>query len=328
MRVAVLGAGAMGAIFGSAFGRVGAEVVFFDKRSDVVEAIVRHGLFLDGVFPATTVKYSATTVSAELGKIDLALVLVDSNATIEAADVAAQCLKEHGCALTLQNGIGNWETLAERLGGGRVLAGSTYNSGAGLGPGRARHTNLGPTIIGEPHGGRSERAREIGQLLEAAGLPVEITDNVQSHIWSKFVHNCAINPVSAVTRLRPGEIARTKAAARLLDDILDEALAIVEAAGVRLPEADPRAHIRDHCWERYNRPSMLQHLENGRATEIDALNGALVRLARRLRVPVPVNEAIVLMVKALEAAAQQPAVRDEAELERIARGTPRGDSWG
>jgi 2-dehydropantoate 2-reductase len=328
MRVAVLGAGAMGAIFGSAFSRVGAEVVFFDKRPDVVEAIISEGLFLDGVFPVTTAKFPATTVPAELGKVDLALVLVDSNATTDAADAAAHCLKEHGCALTLQNGIGNWETLAERLGGSRVLAGSTYNSGAGLGPGRARHTNLGPTLIGEPDGGLSERVREIGRLLDAAGLPVEITDNVQGHIWSKFVHNCAINPVSAVTRLRPGEIARTKAAACLLDEILDEALAVVEAAGVRLPESDPRKHIRDHCWERYNRPSMLQHLEKGRATEIEALNGALVRLARNLRVPVPVNEAIVLMVKALEVSAAQPARRDEAELERMARRTPRGDSWG
>ena len=130
-----------------------------------------------------------------------------------------------------------------------------------------------------------------------------------------------------MTRLRPGEIARTNAAASLLDRILDEALAVVERAGVRLPESDPRTHIRDHCWECYNRPSMLQHLESGRGTEIDALNGALVRLARELGVSAPVNETIVFVVKALEAAARL-GLRDEAEFERIARGAPRGDSWG
>jgi 2-dehydropantoate 2-reductase len=329
MRVAVLGAGAMGAIFGSALYRAGAEVVFFDNRLDVVEAITSKGLVLDGVLGATTARYSATTVAAELGNVDLALVLVDSTATTAVTGVAAECLAERGCALTLQNGIGNWEALAARLGGERVLAGSTYNSGAGLGPGRARHTNLGPTVIGETDGARTERAREIGRLLEMAGLPVEITDNVQGHIWSKFVHNCAINPVSAVTRLRPGEIARTKAAAHLLDQILDEALAVVETAGIGLPEVDPRKHIRDHCWERYNRPSMLQHLESGRGTEIDALNGALVHLARKLGVPVPMNEAIVLMVKALEASTrQQGAPLDESALEQSAKETPRGDSWG
>jgi 2-dehydropantoate 2-reductase len=329
MRVAVLGAGAMGAIFGSAFARAGVEVVFFDKRLDVVEAIKSKGLVLEGTLGASTARFSATTVAAELGTVDLALVLVDSTATATAADVAAECLGGRGCALTLQNGIGNWEVLATRLGRERVLAGSTYNSGAGLGPGRVRHTNLGLTIIGETDGALSDRAREIARLLETAGLPVEITDNVQGHIWSKFVHNCAINPISAVTRLRPGEIARTKAAASLLDRILDEVLAVVAAAGIRLPEADPRMHIRDHCWERYNRPSMLQHLESGRGTEIDALNGALVDLARERGVPVPVNEAIVLTVKALEASTgRRGAPLDESALEQSARRTPRGDSWG
>jgi ketopantoate reductase len=98
---------------------------------------------------------------------------------------------------------------------------------------------------------------------------------------------------------------------------------------VRLPEADPRKHIRDHCWERYNRPSMLQHLESGRRTEIDALNGALVRLARQLGVPVPVNEAIALMVRALEASSGwREAQLDEVALERLAEKTPRGEAWG
>jgi len=329
MRIAVLGAGAMGAIFGSTFARAGAEALFFDNRSDVVEAIKSKGLVLDGALGATTARFFATTVAAELGTVDLALVLVDSTATAMVADVAAECLGERGCALTLQNGIGNWEALAARIGHERVLAGSTYNSGAGLGPGRARHTNLGPTIIGEAAGAPTERVREIARLLETGGLPVEVTDNVQGHIWSKFVHNCAINPVSAVTRLRPGEIARTKAAAGLLDQILDEVLAVVAAAGIRLPEANPREQIRDHCWERYNRPSMLQHLEGGRVTEIDALNGALVDLARQLGVPVPVNQAIVRMVKALEAAIGRRTTRlDESALEQSARRTPRGDSWG
>jgi 2-dehydropantoate 2-reductase len=319
----------MGAIFGSAFARAGAELVYFDRRLDVIEAIASNGLFLDGVYSATTTKFPATNVAAKLGKVDLALVLVESASTVAVADVAAHCLNDNGCALTLQNGIGNWEALADRLGGERVLAGSTYNSGANLGPGRIRHTNLGETIIGEIDGALSGRAREIGRLLEASGLPVEITDNVQGHIWSKFVHNCAINPVSAATGLRPGQIARTKAAAELLDQLLTEILAVVKAAGIRLPDADPRTHIRDHCWERYNRPSMLQHLESGSHTEIDALNGALVKLARKFGVPVPANEAIVLMIKALEASVGGGgAPMDESALEQSARLTPRNDVWG
>jgi 2-dehydropantoate 2-reductase len=328
MRVAVLGAGAMGAIFGSAFARAGAAVMYFDQRLDVVEAIASKGLFLDGVFSATTTRFPATNVAAELGSVDLVLVLVESTATGAVADTAAQCLSKGGCALTLQNGVGNWEALADRLGRDRVLAGSTYNSGASLGAGRVRHTNLGETIVGEIDGALSERVREIGRFLETGGLPVEITENVQGHIWSKFVHNCAINPVSAATGLRPGQIARTRPAAELLDQLLNEILAVVKAAGILLPESDPIAHIRDHCWERYNRPSMLQHLESGRRTEIDALNGALVNLARKFGVPAPVNEAIVLVIKALEASAGKRGPPIEASvLEQSARLTPRNNVW-
>jgi 2-dehydropantoate 2-reductase len=319
----------MGAIFGSAFARAGADVVFFDNRPDVVEAITANGLMVEGVLGAFIARFPATTTAADLGAVDLALVLVDSSATAAVAEVAAGLLGESGCALTLQNGVGNWEALAARLGRARVLAGSTYNSGAGLAPGRTRHTNLGPTVIGETDGAMSERAHEIARLLEAGGLPIEVVANVQGHIWSKFVHNCAINPISAVTRLRPGEIARTKAAAALLDHLLDEILAVVTTAGIRLPEADPRATIRDHCWERYNRPSMLQHLESGRGTEIDALNGALVDLARKFGLSTSFNEAIVLTVKALEGAAKlRAAPVDEPALEALARRTPRGESWG
>jgi 2-dehydropantoate 2-reductase len=281
------------------------------------------------VLGKATFNLPATIDARELGEVDVALVLVDSTATAEVGAVAERCLHAQGYALTLQNGIGNWEALAKRLGVGRVLAGSTYNSGAGQEAGQVVHTNLGPTVIGEIDGRISDRAHAIAARLTAAGLPTEVSDNVQGHVWSKFVHNCAINPVSAVTGLRPGEIARTAAAAMLLDRLLDEILAVVAGAGIALPEANPRAQIRDHCWERYNRPSMLQHLQSGRGTEIDTLNGALVRRAKELDIPVPVNEAVVLIVKALEAAGARSEVSiDEQALEAAALLTPRGDRWG
>jgi 2-dehydropantoate 2-reductase len=329
MRVAVLGSGAMGSIFGAGLSQSGAEVVFFDRRADVVKAINRDGLRLSGVLGDFTLKLPATADPAAIGAVDVALVTVDANATAEVARVAEACLKPDGFALTLQNGIGNWEALAERLGVGRVLAGSTFNSGAGIGPGRVAHTNLGPSWIGELDGRISERAEDIAQKFEAAGLPFEVVANVQGVVWSKFVHNCAINPIAAVTGLRSGEIARNAAAAEMLTRVLDEVLKIVAAEGVSLPEADPVGHIRDHCWERYNRPSMLQHIESGRATEIDALNGALVKRAKAHGIAVPANEMIVLAVKAREAgAARDGRALDEAALETAARNEPRAGRWG
>jgi 2-dehydropantoate 2-reductase len=364
MRVAVLGSGAMGSIFGAALSRAGAEVVFFDRRRETVEAINRDGLRLTGVLGEFTVGPSpplrgrdgeggsmkaaevsfpppypspargegmplATSDPKAIGKVDVALVLVDSNATAEVAGIAAECLTPDGFALTLQNGIGNYEALAERLGEGRVLAGSTFNSGAGRGAGGAAHTNLGPSWLGELDGRISARATAIAERFIAAGLPFEVVDNVRGVVWSKFVHNCAINPIAAVTGLRSGEIARNAAAAALLDRVLDEVLAVVAASGVTLPEGDPREHIHDHCWERYNRPSMLQHVESGRPTEIDALNGALVKRAQALGIAVPFNEAIVLAVKGIEAAKKRDGnALDEKALEAVGRRDARNGRWG
>jgi 2-dehydropantoate 2-reductase len=331
MRVLVIGSGAMGSIFGAALARAGSTVLFHDARPEVVAAIRERGLRLTGVLGDETVRAEAVANPEDAGPVDIVLVQVDSSATAKAAQSAARALKPGGFALTLQNGIGNWEALAEVLGRDRVLAGSTYNSGAGLEPGKVLHSNLGPTELGEIDGRSSDRAREVAGLFAKGGLPTAVSADVVGVVWSKFVHNCAINPVSAITGLRSGEIARDPAAARLLDLVLDEVLAVVAAAGVTLPEQDPRGHIRDHAWERYNRPSMLQHIEAGRRTEIDALNGALVARGRALGVPVPVNEAIVLAIKGREASGAARArgdLLDEAALEAAARADQRRGRWG
>jgi 2-dehydropantoate 2-reductase len=329
MRVAVIGAGAMGSIFGAALARSGAEVAFVDSRADLVAAIEQDGLALDGALGPFHLRPRASREAAAIGPVDCALILVDANATPDAAKAAAACLAPGGFALTLQNGIGNVEALVAALGGSRVLAGSTYNSGATLGPGRALHSNAGPTVIGELDGADTPRVREIATRLTTAGLATTVSANVMGVVWSKFVHNCAINPVSALTGLRPGEIARAPAAAKLLARLLDEILAVVERAGIALPERDPRCEIYDHAWERYNRPSMLQHIESGRTTEIDALNGALVKRARALGIEAPVNEAVALAVKALEAGHRRAGrTVDEAAMEAAARSDPRGERWG
>jgi 2-dehydropantoate 2-reductase len=327
MHVIVVGAGAMGSIFGAALARAGCHVAFCDIRPEVVAAFGTPGLHMTGVLGDSTGAYPASLDPGDLGEADMVLVQVDSSATAQAARIAQRCLRPTGFALTLQNGIGNWEHLAETLGAGRVVAGSTYNSAAALGPARVLHSNLGPTELGELDGAISERCNTVARLLSAAGLPTQVSANAQGVIWSKFVHNCAINPVSALTGLRPGEIARDPAAARLLDMVLDEVLAVVEGARIRLPEDNPREHIRDHCWERYNRPSMLQHLESGRRTEIDALNGALVARARALGIKVPVNEAVVAAIKART---EKPSGCESpvSALEAAASADPRGARWG
>jgi 2-dehydropantoate 2-reductase len=301
MRIAMIGAGAMGSTFAAWFARAGADMVLYDVDEAHIAAIVAAGLTVATPGGEIHLPLPATSDIAEIAPVDMAVVLVDSNATRAAAETAAKVLPPAGFALTLQNGIGNVEALTAVLGRDRVVAGTTYNSAARLAPGRVLHSNIGETTIGEFDGGSSERVSAVAALFRRAGLPIAVSDNVIGHIWMKFVLNVAINPVAAITGLRPGEIARTEPARRLLERVLDEALAVVAAKGIALPEPEPRRAVLDHAFERYNRPSMLQHIEQGRRTEIDALNGALLEEARTLGIACPINEAIVLIVKSLEA---------------------------
>jgi 2-dehydropantoate 2-reductase len=322
MRIVMIGAGAMGASFGAYLAEAGADVTLYDRDREHVAAIAERGLDFETPDGRRTVRLSATADTASVPSADIVVILVDSNATAAVAGIAARLLKPDGYVLTLQNGIGNVEALAAVVGIGRIVAGSTYNSAARLGPGHVRHSNRGETVIGEAAGGSSPRVEELAAIFRKAGLPIETSGNVMGHVWMKFVLNAAINPVAALTGMRPGEIVRNDAARRLLEALLDEILAVVKASGIGLPVADPRGEVLEHALLRYNRPSMLQHVEQGRPTEIDALNGALLKEAAALGLSCPVNETVVRAVKAIEARAiarqTAPAI-DEAALERAAR---------
>ena len=140
-----------------------------------------------------------------------------------------------------------------------------------------------------------------------------MTDDVQAHVWNKFVLNCAINPLCAITGLLPGEIAVTPEVDRLQTLLVDELMAVVRAKGLALPDPDPLGTIKAHCRARFNRPSMMQHVEQGRRTEIDALNGALVREAAALGMAVPYNDAIARAIKGLEKQRMQTVARTAGE---------------
>jgi len=322
VRIAVIGAGAMGSVFGARLQATGAEVILFDINDAHIQAIRARGLTLGEAAGERIVAIPATSRIAEIADADLTLVFVDSNATVDIAPLLPNLLAKDGCALTLQNGIGNVEALAAVLGAQRVIAGSTMNSAAFVGPGHVRHTNVGPTVIGLPEGSPTERVRALAAQLSSAGFPTTAIDNAMGHVWAKFVLNCAINPLCALTGLRAGELARHPPTARLLERVLDEVLAVAAAKGIRLPDPELRAHVLDHAFERYNRPSMLQHVESGRRTEIEALNGALVREASKLGVAVPCNEAVWAAVSGIDARHARERVTpqlDEAALEAAAR---------
>ena len=276
------------------------------------------------------VRVPAHTRHAGLPPADFAIIFVPTNASKEVARACAALLTPDGFALTLQNGIGNVEAMVSELGEEHVIAGVTMNSAALPEAGRAVYTNAGVTSIGELDGRTTTRIEEVARMLNAADVETCIVANAIGHIWTKFVLNCAINPLAAVTGnplaavtgLRTGEIYRTPEVNALQDHVIDEILAVVERKEIRLADPDSRKAIKELCRLRYNRPSMMQHLELGRRTEIDALNGALVREAKALGLAVPYNETIVAVVKGMEKSRHQllhELPRDYAKLEAAAQ---------
>ena len=326
MRIGVIGAGGMGCLYGGRLTQAGYDVTLLDIWQPHVDAIKSSGLLLDGIGGEARIAIKAASNPADMPQCGLAIIFVDANSTRDAARIARSILSDNGYALTLQNGIGNVEALIDELGDTRAMGGLSYHSAALKGPGHVTHTHSGPTWLGERDGTQSPRLNELLEIHARAGLqPVEV-DDITGYIWDKWVLNSAINPVSAITGLRQGEIPRTPPVEEFQTRIIDEILAVVAAKGIRLHDPDIKTSIKDQCWKKFNKPSMQQHVEAGKRTEIDALNGAVVRLAREAGVPVPFNEAITMLIKGLEKSRKQsvdgPSIDYDA-LEAEAARTPR-----
>jgi 2-dehydropantoate 2-reductase len=324
MNVVVVGAGAMGGSYGGLLALAGHQVGLIDAWAEHVAAIRREGLRLDGVRGEHVVKLPASTGAEGVDPADLVICFVDSNHTGEAATIAAEVLKPDGYAITFQNGIGNVEALQAVLGRERVLGGSSMCSAATRGPGHVVLTHHQATSLGEIDGHDSERARALAAALTAAGFETKVVPDVMATIWTKFALNCCVNAICATTGLRLGEVARLPELDTFQSRVIDEVLAVVEAKGLTLTDPDLRATVKAHCWRKFSKPSMLQHVDAGKRTEIDTLNGALVREAEALGVTVPHNQSLVALLKGRELHEirhrQEPDLDYDAWEARVAAG--------
>ncbi len=296
----VIGSGRMGSLYGALLSKSGVKVTLYDTWREHMDAIRHNGLRMEGISGDLRLRLPATSEIEEIAPCDIAIVFSDTNGTTHAAEVARKVLTPSGYALTLQNGIDNVETLTKAVSANRVLAGLSYHSAAIVGPGHIVHTHAGPTYLGEITGDRTKRLSDLVEIFQNANINSISVENIIAHIWEKWVHNCAINAISAISGLRVGEISSTPAADELQSHIIAEALAVVNAQGITLPEMNPTAAIKAFCRIKFNKPSMLQHMEEGRRTEVDALNGAAVRVGQQLGIDTPYNHATTLMVKARE----------------------------
>ncbi len=299
MRIAILGTGALGCVF-AAHLAAQADVWMLGSWAEGIAAVQREGIRIterDG--RVWQVPVQATTDPAQVPPVDYALLLVKSYQTERAAAWAARVLRPDGLAVTFQNGLDNGPKLAAAVGSARAAVGVNYTGATLVGPGETRHTAQLTNIIGTSSV-TAERVIVMCDLLTSVGLSTRASDAIEGELWGKAVVNAAINPLTALWRVPNGELLAASERRGLLVDLVGEAARVAEARGITLPLADPLAHTEKICRaSATNHSSMLQDIERGRPTEIDAINGVIVSEGRRLGVPVPLNEAVWRLVRGM-----------------------------
>lgn len=294
MRIAVVGAGAMGSVFGGLLAQAGEEVTLIDVWREAVEAINSQCLRVEEKSGETrTMRVRATTDPADVGPVDLVLVFVKCYHTEDAMRRAAPLLGPETVVLSLQNGWGNAPRIAAIVGEERVLIGVTYHSATVLGPGHVQHAGRGMTFIGELNGTMSDRLQRVAGAFNAAGIEVTPTPEVLRQIWSKLALNVCTLPTSALLRFYAGQLIQHEGTLNLMRSLLREVIAVARAQQITL-DFDERWEAIAGLLERASgaKASMLQDVEKGRRTEIDVVNGAIVDAGRRMDIPTPYNRVV------------------------------------
>ncbi len=304
MRIVVLGPGALGCLLAAFLAEAGEEVLLMDHRPERAKIIASQGLMVEDRSGQRVVRPLVSRFPKEAAGADLVLVCVKAYHTAEAITPYLPHLGPRTRIMTFQNGVGNVEILSELCGAERVWGGITAQGATVLGPGHIRHGGRGDTLFGAvlPEG-QEERLAAVAELFTKAGLPATVKDEVQSIIWSKLIINVGINPLTALTRLRNGQLLDLPDTGEIMDRAVAEAVSVAEAQGIRLVYPDPIARTREVARATAeNIASMLQDVRAQRQTEIDQINGAVSFLGRKLGIPTPVNDTLTGLVRTIQAA--------------------------
>jgi 2-dehydropantoate 2-reductase len=302
MKIAVLGAGAMGSVFGGLLTQAGEDVMLIDVSQEIVSALNHNGLRIDdqlGIHRTIRVKASASP--AEVGPVDLLLVFVKCYHTEAALFGAKPMIGPDTAILSLQNGWGNAPVIAGLVGSERVMAGVTYHSATVLNPGHIQHAGSGMTFIGELDGAMSDRLQRIADTFQAAQLDATPTPEVITKIWSKLALNVCTLPTAALLRFTAGQLVEHNGTLDLMRGLLHEVALVANAQGIGLDEEERWDAITGLLKRAAGaKASMLQDVEKRRRTEIDVINGAIVAAGEQQGIPTPYNRSMVWLIKSLE----------------------------
>jgi 2-dehydropantoate 2-reductase len=301
MRICIVGTGAVGSLFAANLAKLeDVDVWAYDLNRDHVDAINRDGLRLAGAGDVVG-RPRATADATELPPCEFGIVATKAMHTERAIAAAAHAFAA-GCVATVQNGLGNEETIARHV--ERVIRGTTFPAGKLLAPGCVQWDVKGDTTLGpyEPQPAPMDEIRRLADACTRGGMPTAAVADARGPQWRKVIFNAATNPVGALTGLTHGRVCEEPALRRLVTGVVDEGKAVAAAQEITL-DADPEDLI-DHAAKPEvaydHKASMLQDVEARRPTEIDYLNGGIVRFGRDHGVPTPLNEAIVALIEGRE----------------------------
>jgi len=299
MNFLVVGPGAMGCLFANRLKNAGHQVIIVDHKPERADFINKSGILIEGAAGEERVRIPVVTGRAP-EQTDVALICVKANQTREAAEEISSWLDLRAAVLTLQNGLGNLELLEEIFGKERVLGGVTSEGATLLGPGHAKHAGRGETIIG-PAGPADGPVAKIVSALEDAGFDTHSADEVENLIWGKLLVNVGINALTAITRLKNGRLPDIEGAMTVMRMAVGEAESVAHAKGINLPYPNPFERVLEVCRATAeNKASMLQDILEQRITEIQFINGAVVREGKKIGIPTPVNLTLASLVSAIQ----------------------------
>ena len=301
MKIVVIGSGAMGSLFGALLAESGEDVRLYDIWEEHVKAINEKGLSIELDDKIRSVSVNATTDKRQIGKTDLAIIFVKSTQTGDAARTASELMGNNGFVLTLQNGMGNADIIGKVIDPGRIIAGTTSHGATMLGPGSIRHAGTGQTVIGMWSCIKKTGIQKITDVFNKAGIITETVDDVRNVIWAKLLVNVGINAITALTGIKNGRILDLSVTKALSCAAVEEAMEVARALGVKVADNTVEHVFQVAEATKDNRSSMGQDVDKRRQTEINAINGAVVKEAQKLGVKVPVNQTLTALVETLQA---------------------------
>jgi len=301
MQIVVVGPGAMGSLCSALLSRSREEVWLLDKHRERADRINQQGISIEGVSGTWKARVRTVSQALDIKKADLIIIGVKSYDTKEAMMRVKPLIGASTVVLTLQNGIGNLEIIGEIAGPDKVIGGVTSHGATLLDAGCIRHAGRGETIIGRLDGKITVEMRSIREIFNKAGLETRISRDIKGLLWSKLIINVGINALTAITRLPNGRLIAYEGTRRILRDAVSEATKVAKRKRIKLIYDDPLAKVEAVCEATAtNISSMLQDVLRNKRTEIDFINGVIVRQAQELGIPVPVNSLLSDLVKTIE----------------------------